>query len=146
MYGGMVVLYTMAALVRPWQRRLMLTGWIVGVVVTMQHQADKEPFEYAFHLMGLVCAYALGVLIRVQRAYTTELEDRAGRLERERAADHRAGPRGATRPSAASPRATRAAGGPGEHRRRDGRPRRPPAFTSGRPSDFVNVGRFAFGH
>ncbi|MFI2506652.1 sensor histidine kinase [Streptomyces sp. NPDC018972] len=87
MYGGMVVLYTMAAQVRPWQRRLMLTGWIVGVVVTMQHQADKEPFEYAFHLMGLVCAYALGMLARVQRAYTTELEDRARRLERERAAD-----------------------------------------------------------
>ncbi|MFF5157415.1 sensor histidine kinase [Streptomyces sp. NPDC000348] len=87
MYGGMVVLYTMAAQVGPPQRRLMLTGWIVGVVVTMQHQADKEPFEYAFHLMGLVCAYALGVLARVQRAYTTELEDRARRLERERAAD-----------------------------------------------------------
>ncbi|GHH95102.1 sensor histidine kinase [Streptomyces capillispiralis] len=87
MYGGMVVLYTMAALARPWQRRMMLAGWVIGVVVTMQHQADKQPFEYAFHLMGLVCAYALGVLARVQRAYTTELEDRARRLERERAAD-----------------------------------------------------------
>lgn len=87
MYGGMVVLYTMAALARPWQRRLMLTGWIVGVVSTMQHQADKEPFEYAFHLMGIVCAYALGMLARVQRAYTTELEDRARRLEGQRTAD-----------------------------------------------------------
>ncbi|MEU9355313.1 sensor histidine kinase [Streptomyces griseoloalbus] len=87
MYGGMVVLYTLAALARPWQRRLMLAGWVIGVVVTMQHQADKQPFEYAFHLMGLVCAYALGMLSRVQRAYTTELEDRARRLERERAAD-----------------------------------------------------------
>ncbi|MFD8522172.1 sensor histidine kinase [Streptomyces capillispiralis] len=87
MYGGMVVLYTMAALARPWQRRMMLAGWVIGVVVTMQHQADKQPFEYAFHLMGLVCAYALGVLARVQRAYTTELEDRARRLERERAVD-----------------------------------------------------------
>ncbi|MFC8374073.1 MULTISPECIES: sensor histidine kinase [unclassified Streptomyces] len=87
MYGGMVVLYTLAALGKPWQRRMMLTGWVIGVVVTMQHQADDEPFEYAFHLMGLVCAYALGVLARVQRAYTTELEDRARRLERERAAD-----------------------------------------------------------
>ncbi|MEZ3178662.1 sensor histidine kinase [Streptomyces pimonensis] len=87
MYGGMVVLYTLAALGKPWQRRMMLTGWIVGVVVTMQHQTDKEPFEYAFHLMGLVCAYALGMLARVQRAYTTELEGRARRLERERAAD-----------------------------------------------------------
>ncbi|MGW3551900.1 sensor histidine kinase [Streptomyces griseoincarnatus] len=87
MYGGMVVLYTMAAQARPWQRRLMLTGWVIGVVVTMQHQTHKAPFEYAFHLMGLVAAYALGMLARVQRAYTAELEDRARRLERERAAD-----------------------------------------------------------
>ncbi|MEV8077929.1 sensor histidine kinase [Streptomyces pseudogriseolus] len=87
MYGGMVVLYTMAAQTRPVQRRLMLTGWILGVVITMQHQSNQQPFEYAFHLMGLVSAYALGVLTRVQRAYTAELEDRAGRLERERTAD-----------------------------------------------------------
>ncbi|MFJ3982119.1 sensor histidine kinase [Streptomyces fungicidicus] len=87
MYGGMVVLYTLAALGKPWQRRMMLAGWVIGVVVTMQHQSDKQPFEYAFHLMGLGGAYALGVLARVQRAYTTELEDRARRLERERAAD-----------------------------------------------------------
>ncbi len=77
MYGGMVVLYTMAAQTRPWQRRLMLTGWILGVVITMRHQSNQAPFEYAFHLMGLVAAYALGVLTRVQRAYTAELEDRA---------------------------------------------------------------------
>ncbi|WP_210638416.1 sensor histidine kinase [Streptomyces sp. GESEQ-13] len=87
MYGGMVVLYTMAAQTRPWQRRTMLAGWIIGVVVTMQHQSHQAPFEYAFHLMGLVAAYALGMLTRVQRAYTAELEDRAHRLERERAAD-----------------------------------------------------------
>lgn len=87
MYGGMVVLYTLATVGKPWQRRMMLAGWIIGVVTTMQHQSNKEPFEYAFHLMGIVCAYALGMLARVQRAYTTELEDRARRLERERAAD-----------------------------------------------------------
>ncbi|MBT3154301.1 sensor histidine kinase [Streptomyces sp. CHD11] len=87
MYGGMVVLYTLAAVGKPWQRRMMLAGWVIGVVTTMQHQTEKEPFEYAFHLMGLFGAYALGMLSRVQRAYTTELEDRARRLERERAAD-----------------------------------------------------------
>lgn len=87
MYGGMVVLYTLATVGKPWQRRMMLAGWVIGVVTTMQHQSNKEPFEYAFHLMGIVCAYALGMLARVQRAYTTELEDRARRLERERAAD-----------------------------------------------------------
>ena len=87
MYGGMVVLYTMAALGRPWQRRAMLVGWLVGVSLTMMHKEEPQPFEYAFHLLSVVCAYGFGVLARVQRAYTAELEDRARRLERERAAD-----------------------------------------------------------
>lgn len=87
MYGGMVVLYTMAALGKPWQRRLMLVGWLIGVSLTMMHKEEPQPFEYAFHLLSVVCAYGFGVLARVQRAYTAELEDRARRLERERAAD-----------------------------------------------------------
>ncbi|MCT7354082.1 histidine kinase dimerization/phosphoacceptor domain-containing protein, partial [Streptomyces sp. 15-116A] len=87
MYGGMVALYTVAAEGRRWERRLMLAGWLIGVVVTMQHKEGERAYEYAFQLMSVVCAYALGVLARVQRAYTRELEDRAGRLERERAAD-----------------------------------------------------------
>ncbi|NJP49769.1 sensor histidine kinase [Streptomyces sp. SBST2-5] len=87
MYGGMVVLYTLAARGRRWERRLMLAGWLIGVVVTMQHKADVRAYEYAFQLMSVVSAYALGMLARVQRAYTAELEDRAYRLERERAAD-----------------------------------------------------------
>ncbi|GAA4057532.1 sensor histidine kinase [Streptomyces shaanxiensis] len=87
MYGGMVVLYTMAALGKPWHRRAMLVGWLLGVSLTMAHKEDPQPFEYAFHLLSVVCAYGFGVLARVQRAYTAELEDRALRLERERAAD-----------------------------------------------------------
>lgn len=87
MYGGFVVLYTLAALARPWQRRVMLAGWLVGVAATISHREDAEPFEYAFQLLSIVCAYALGSLARTQRAYTAELEDRAWRLERERAAD-----------------------------------------------------------
>ncbi|WP_107469788.1 sensor histidine kinase, partial [Streptomyces mangrovisoli] len=87
MYGGLVVLYTLAALTPPWQRRLMLVCWLVGVTVTMQRKEHALPFEYAFHLMSLLCAYGLGTLARVQRAYTGALEDRALRLERERAAD-----------------------------------------------------------
>ncbi|GGQ75518.1 sensor histidine kinase [Streptomyces flaveolus] len=86
MYGGFVVLYTLAALGRPWQRRMMLAGWLIGVAVTIRHREDAEPFEYAFQLLSIVCAYALGLLARTQRAYTAELEDRALRLERERAA------------------------------------------------------------
>ncbi|GAA3849007.1 histidine kinase [Streptomyces coacervatus] len=87
LYGGLVVLYTMAARTPPWQRRLMLVGWVIGATVTMHFKEDARPFEYAFHLLAIACAYALGTLARVQRAYTAELEDRARRLERERAAD-----------------------------------------------------------
>ncbi|MDH6485950.1 sensor histidine kinase [Streptomyces sp. SAI-127] len=87
LYGGFVVLYTMAALGLPWQRRTMLACWLLGAVLTMQHREHSEPFEYAFHLTGMICAYGLGVLARVQRAYTAAVEDRAGRLERERAAE-----------------------------------------------------------
>src|SRR4051794_442048 len=87
MYGGLVVLYTMAARTPPWQRRLMLVGWVIGASVTMQHKENARPFEYAFHLLCIACAYALGTLARVQRAYTAELEDRARRLERERTAE-----------------------------------------------------------
>ncbi|MDO0938039.1 histidine kinase [Streptomyces sp. DG2A-72] len=86
-YGGLVVLYTMAAQGRPWQRRVMLVGWILGVTLTMQHKANPLPFEYAFQLLSVACAYGFGILARVQRAYTAALVDRARRLERERAAD-----------------------------------------------------------
>ncbi|MFI0543816.1 sensor histidine kinase [Streptomyces sp. WSLK1-3] len=87
LYGGLVVLYTMAARGLPWQRRSMLAGWLLGAVLTMQHKEHSEPFEYAFHVTGMICAYGLGVLARVQRAYTAAVEDRARRLERERAAE-----------------------------------------------------------
>jgi len=86
-WGGLVVLYTLAARSPVWQRRLMLAGWLVGATLTMQHKENARPFEYAFHLLTVLCAYGLGTLARVQRAYTTEVEDRARRLERERAAD-----------------------------------------------------------
>ncbi|MHA5047020.1 sensor histidine kinase [Streptomyces sp. SD15] len=87
MYGGLVVLYTVAAASPPWQRRFMLVGWLIGVSFTMQHKDEPLPFEYAFQLLSVVCAYGFGMLARVQRAYTAELEDRARRLERERAAE-----------------------------------------------------------
>ncbi|MCX4903868.1 sensor histidine kinase [Streptomyces sp. NBC_00878] len=87
MYGGLVVLYTMAAIAPPWQRRFMLVGWLAGVSLTMMHKEVTQPFEYAFQLLSGVSAYGFGVLARLQRAYTAALEDRARRLERERAAD-----------------------------------------------------------
>jgi len=86
-YGGLVVLYTVAAVCPPWQRRIMLVGWLVGASSSMSVMEHAEPFEYAFQLLTIVSAYGFGVLSRVQRAYTAALEDRARRLERERAAD-----------------------------------------------------------
>ncbi|MFJ9114674.1 sensor histidine kinase [Streptomyces sp. NPDC102394] len=86
-WGGLVVLYTVASLSPPWQRRLMLTGWLVGATLTMQHKEHARPFEYAFHLLTILCAYGLGTMARDRRAHTEAVEDRARRLERERAAD-----------------------------------------------------------
>ncbi|MET7700700.1 sensor histidine kinase [Streptomyces sp. NPDC005485] len=86
-YGGLVVLYTVAVVCPPWQRRLMLVGWLVGASSSMSVMEHAQPFEYAFQLLTIVSAYGFGVLARVQRAYTAALEDRARRLERERAAD-----------------------------------------------------------
>lgn len=86
-YAGLVVLFTMASQAPPWQHRSMLVGWVTGGILVMQHKENALPFEYAFHLTSLGCAYGLGVLTRVQRAYTAAVEDRARRLERERAAD-----------------------------------------------------------
>lgn len=84
-YGGLVALYTVAALSSPLKRRVMLVGWLTGGTVTMAFKEHAEPYEYPFHLLSLISAYALGSFARVQRAYTQALEDRARRLERERA-------------------------------------------------------------
>ncbi|MGB8944633.1 MAG: sensor histidine kinase [Streptomyces sp.] len=85
--GGMVALYTVAALSTPLQRRVMLAGWLAGAAVTMTFKEHAEPYEYPFHLLSLISTYALGAFARVQRAYTAALEDRARRLERERATE-----------------------------------------------------------
>ncbi|GHC43948.1 sensor histidine kinase [Streptomyces flavofungini] len=86
-YGGLVALYTLALVARPVQRRVLLGVWLVASTATMTFREQAQPFEYAFHLLSFVTAYGFGVLARVQRAYTAALEDRARRLERERAAE-----------------------------------------------------------
>ncbi|RBM24249.1 sensor histidine kinase [Streptomyces sp. PT12] len=83
-YGGLVVLYTVAALTPPWHRRFMLSGWL-GVSTVTLFALDADTLEYAFTLLSYVTAYAFGTLGRVQRAYTAAVEDRARRLERQRA-------------------------------------------------------------
>ncbi|SDL37284.1 sensor histidine kinase [Streptomyces indicus] len=79
-YGGFVVLYTVAAIGRRWPRRLMLLVWLTGAVLSMSLKENAEPFEYAFHLTSLLGAYGLGRLARIQRAYTAAVEERARRL------------------------------------------------------------------
>ncbi|MGW6055842.1 sensor histidine kinase [Streptomyces sp. NPDC055189] len=86
-FGGMVALYTVAALSPPLKRRVMFGGWLAGAAITMAFKEHAEPYEYPFHLISLISAYALGAFARVQRAYTAALEDRARRLERERATE-----------------------------------------------------------
>ncbi|MET8472177.1 sensor histidine kinase [Streptomyces sp. NPDC006422] len=86
-YGGLVVLYTMAAYAERVPRRIMFVGWLIGASATMSMKEHAEPFEYAFHLLSLLSAYGFGLLARTQRAYTTALEERARALEREREID-----------------------------------------------------------
>ncbi|MHC5259595.1 sensor histidine kinase [Streptomyces sp. UC4497] len=86
-YGGLVLLYTLAAYAEPVPRRVMLVGWLIGASATMSMKEHAEPFEYAFHLLSLLSAYGFGVLARTQRAYTTALEERARAVEREREID-----------------------------------------------------------
>nr|WP_306319898.1 MULTISPECIES: sensor histidine kinase [unclassified Streptomyces] len=86
-YGGLVVLYTVAAYSDPIRRRVMLVGWMIGASATMAMKEHAEPFEYAFHLLSLLSAFGFGVLARTQRAYTAALEERARAVERERAND-----------------------------------------------------------
>ncbi|MFJ4682213.1 sensor histidine kinase [Streptomyces sp. NPDC091377] len=86
-YGGMFALYTVAKLSPPWQRRLMLVCWLVGSILTSAHKNDAPLYQYAFLAMSVICGYALGMLARLQGAYTAQVEERARQLERERAAD-----------------------------------------------------------
>ncbi|EPH44563.1 histidine kinase [Streptomyces aurantiacus] len=86
-YGGLVALYTLALVGRPVERRVLFGLWLVGSTATMTFRERADSFEYAFHLLSFVSAYGFGVLARVQRAYTAALEDRARRLERERAGE-----------------------------------------------------------
>ncbi|MFD5702643.1 sensor histidine kinase [Streptomyces lasiicapitis] len=86
-YGGLVALYTLALVGRPVERRVVFAVWLVASTATMTFRERADSFEYAFHLLSFVSAYGFGVLARVQRAYTAAVEDRARRLERERASE-----------------------------------------------------------
>jgi signal transduction histidine kinase len=82
-YGGLVVLYTVASLTPAWHRRTMVVAWL-GVSTTVLFTQGAEPLEFAFQILIYVSAYALGMVSRVQQAYTAAVEDRARRLEAQR--------------------------------------------------------------
>ncbi|WP_165983893.1 sensor histidine kinase [Streptomyces sp. YIM 98790] len=84
LYAGLVAVYTLAAIGGPWQRRVALAGWLTGTTAVLAFKGGAEPIDYAFHLLGVCCAYGIGVLTRVKQAYAEAAEDRARRAERER--------------------------------------------------------------
>jgi signal transduction histidine kinase len=90
--GGVVGMYSVAA----WgsRRAALLAGGVavvVGVVVMTLPRSDADVVDAAFVSLGLAGAWVLGDRARVQRALAAELQERAVRLERERAEEaHRA--------------------------------------------------------
>ena len=88
--GGVVGMYSVAA----WggRRAALLAGGVAAVVVVVVMtlpRADADVVDAAFVSLGLAGAWVLGDRARVQRALTAELQERAVRLERERAEEAR---------------------------------------------------------
>jgi signal transduction histidine kinase len=88
--GGVVGMYSVAA----WggRRAALLAGGVAAVVVAVVMtlpRADADVVDAAFVSLALAGAWVLGDRARVQRALTAELQDRAARLERDRAEDAR---------------------------------------------------------
>ncbi|HEX4908073.1 MAG TPA: histidine kinase [Actinomycetes bacterium] len=88
--GGVVGMYSVAA----WggRRAALLAGGVAAVVVVVVMtlpRADADVVDAAFVSLSLAGAWVLGDRARVQRALAAELQERAVRLERDRAEDAR---------------------------------------------------------
>jgi signal transduction histidine kinase len=88
--GGVVGMYSVAA----WgsRRAALLAGGVavvVVVVVMSLPRGDADVVDAGFVSLGLAGAWVLGDRARVQRALAAELQERAARLERERASEAR---------------------------------------------------------
>ena len=88
--GGVVGMYSVAA----WggRRAALVAGGVAAVVVAVVMtlpRADADVVDAAFVSLSLAGAWVLGDRARVQRALAAELQERAGRLERDRAEDAR---------------------------------------------------------
>jgi len=74
------------------RRAALLAGGVAAVVVVVVMalpRADADVVDAAFVSLSLAGAWVLGDRARVQRALTAELQERAARLERDRAEDAR---------------------------------------------------------
>jgi signal transduction histidine kinase len=88
--GGVVGLYSVAA----WgsRRAALASGAVAAVVVVVTMslpRTDADVVDAAFVSLALAGAWLLGDRARVQRALAAELQERAARLERERADEAR---------------------------------------------------------
>ncbi|MGH3466783.1 MAG: histidine kinase, partial [Thermocrispum sp.] len=84
-YGLLIALYTVACYAGRRQRLFVLVLVLAGISVAALLRSEA-PINYAFPMLVHAGAYALGSMARLRQAYTAELQDRARRLERERAA------------------------------------------------------------
>ncbi|MFE4975817.1 sensor histidine kinase, partial [Kitasatospora sp. NPDC056651] len=90
--GYLVLAYTAAAYGPAWASRLALAGGVLAGPLAVRCFAPDELTDSwprtalvsGFLSTPFVLCWAWGRLTRVRRAYLTELEDRAARLERER--------------------------------------------------------------
>ncbi|MGF1429660.1 DUF7134 domain-containing protein [Kitasatospora sp. LaBMicrA B282] len=92
--GYLVFCYTGAAFGRTWTSRLALAAGLTAGPLSvaafyhsdagMAHGFLQQAFVSALLSSPFILCWAWGRLTRVRRAYLTELEDRAARLERER--------------------------------------------------------------
>jgi signal transduction histidine kinase len=84
-YGVLVGTYTVASLSPPLLRLIAMVTETVCVLITLVVPHD-DPAAYGYVGMVFVTAYALGADARARRARIAGLEERARRLEEERAA------------------------------------------------------------
>ncbi|WP_345632930.1 sensor histidine kinase, partial [Rugosimonospora acidiphila] len=86
-YGGLVAVYTVADLGRPWRRRFILGTILVTFPPAMLLVKHNSAPEFMFTLLLPLTGYLLGSLARTERARREALADRAVELERGREAD-----------------------------------------------------------
>jgi signal transduction histidine kinase len=86
-YAGLLAIYTVADLGRPWQRQSFLWWIVITFPVAGLWVKHYTAAEFMFTLLLPLTGYLLGALARTSRARTEALEQRSRQLERERAAD-----------------------------------------------------------